>query len=94
MNEVEIKAFIEAKEKRQSILSERKSKLEELSSKNKITKYTRLLGTSYLWLKKVFTLLLGLILIIGSLISYVKKDVTANLKNKIYEYPNRKIADN
>ncbi len=75
MNSYQIDEFIKVKEQRQALLNERKEQLELLDLDLFGSKFGRFFGTSYLWIKRLLTLLIGVGLVLLALYLLIKPEV-------------------
>ena len=70
MNKLDLQKFIEEKSNRQIVLKERMSRLDSLDEQLSSSKIGRWLGSAYLTTKRFITLVLGIILILGSVLFF------------------------
>jgi hypothetical protein len=104
MNSYQIDEFIKVKEKRQTLLNKRKEQLELLDLDLFGSKFGRFFGTSYLWIKRILTLLVGLAFVLFALLILIypeflledpsfKKEMIVEYKKDFAEIAGMTISD-
>lgn len=88
MNRLDLQKFIEEKSNRQIILKERMNLLNTLDNELSGSKIGRWFGSAYLTTKRFITLLLGIILIVGSIFFFFFPEIffrNESVKNEIIQ---------
>ena len=96
MNQKELEDFLGAKVERQAVLRERKKQLDDLNIDLVGSKFSRFFGSAYFYIKRMITLLLGVMLIVTALIFVIspgiifedeqlKKEIIDQYKSDYYE---------
>lgn len=88
MTKLELQRFIEEKSNRQIVLKERMNLLNALDDELSGSKISRWFGSAYLITKRFITLLLGIILIVGSIMFFFFPEIffrDENVKNEIIQ---------
>jgi hypothetical protein len=93
MNKLELQKFIEEKSNRQIVLKERMVRLNTLDEQLSSSKIVRWFGSAYLITRQFITLILGIILILGSIVFFFFPEIIfkeENLRTEIIqEYKNK-----
>ena len=93
MNPKELEDFLGAKVERQAVLRERKKQLDDLNIDLVGSKFSRLFGSAYFYIKRLVTLLLGIALITVALIFVISPGIIFGDKQLKREIINQYKSD-